>query len=57
MNEELDQIDKNDTWELVPRPRYKNVIGTKWVFINKLNEYGVTTKISLWHGVNHNMKK
>jgi hypothetical protein len=31
MNEELDQIEKNDTWELVPRPRYKNVIGTKWV--------------------------
>ena len=30
MDEELDQIEKNDTWELVPRPRYKNVIGTKW---------------------------
>jgi hypothetical protein len=40
MNEELDKIDKNDTWELVPRPRYKNVINTKWVFRNKLNEYG-----------------
>jgi hypothetical protein len=33
MDEELDQIDKNDTWELVPRERYKNVINTKWVFI------------------------
>jgi hypothetical protein len=40
MDEELDQIEKNDTWELVPRPRYKNVIRTKWVFINKLNEDG-----------------
>jgi hypothetical protein len=29
MDEELDQIEKNDTWELVPRPRYKNVIGHK----------------------------
>ena len=38
MNEELDQIEKNDTWELVPRPANKNVIGTKWVFKNKLNE-------------------
>ena len=37
---ELDQIDKNDTWELVPRPKNKNVISTKWVFRNKLNEYG-----------------
>jgi hypothetical protein len=40
MDEELDQIEKNNTWELVPRPNNKNVIGTKWVFRNKLNEYG-----------------
>jgi FtsZ-interacting cell division protein YlmF len=26
MNEELDQIEKNDTWELVPRPTNNNVI-------------------------------
>jgi len=29
MDEELDQIEKNDTWGLVPRPHDKNVIGTK----------------------------
>ena len=40
MNEELDQIEKNNTWELVPRPEDKNVIGTKWVFKNKMNEKG-----------------
>jgi hypothetical protein len=40
MNEELGQIEKNDTWELVPRLKNKNVIDTKWVFRNKLNEYG-----------------
>jgi hypothetical protein len=44
MNEEWDQIEKNDTWELVPRPKKKNVIGTKWVFRNKLNEYGQVTR-------------
>jgi hypothetical protein len=38
MDEELDQIEKNDTLELVPIPKNKNVIGTKWVFRNKLNE-------------------
>jgi hypothetical protein len=43
-DEELDQIEKNDTWELVPRPRNKNVIGTKWVFRNKLNEDGQVTR-------------
>ena len=40
MEEELDQIEKNGTWELVPRPCNKNVIGTKWVFRNKMNEDG-----------------
>ncbi len=25
---------------LVPRPKEKNSIGTKWVFKNKLNEWG-----------------
>jgi len=40
MDEELNQIEKNDTWELVPRPHDKNVIGTKWIFKNKLNENG-----------------
>jgi len=40
MDEELDQIEKNHTWELVRRPHDKNVIGRKWVFTNKLNEHG-----------------
>jgi hypothetical protein len=44
MDEELDQIEKNDTWDLVPRSNNKNVIGTKWVFRNKLNEDGQVTR-------------
>ena len=36
MNEEIDQIEKNKTWSLVPRLVDKNVIGIKWVFRNKL---------------------
>ena len=27
-------------WDLVPKPRQKNIFGTKWVFRNKLNEKG-----------------
>ena len=27
MDEELEQIEKNKTWELVPKPKVKNVIG------------------------------
>jgi hypothetical protein len=44
MDEELDQIEKNDTWKLVPRPKNKNVISTKWVFKNKLNGDGHVTR-------------
>ena len=44
MNEELDQIEKNQTWEIVPRPQNKNVIGTKWLFKKKLNENGQVIK-------------
>ena len=40
MKEELMHIENNDTWILVPRPKDKNVIGTKWIFQNKLNEQG-----------------
>jgi hypothetical protein len=32
MDGELDQIGKNETWELVPRLKNKNMIGTKQGF-------------------------
>ncbi|WJX18836.1 hypothetical protein P8452_08595 [Trifolium repens] len=40
MQDELNQFQRNDVWDLVPRPTHKNIIGTKWVFRNKLNEQG-----------------
>ena len=44
MEEEIEQIEKNKTWSLVPRLVDKNVIGTKWVFRNKLDENGEITR-------------
>nr|GEX24704.1 copia protein [Tanacetum cinerariifolium] len=41
MQEELNQFIANDIWELVPQPRNMTIIGTKWVFRNKLDENGV----------------
>jgi hypothetical protein len=32
MNDELDQIEKNNTWEMVHRPEGKNAIGSKWIY-------------------------
>ncbi|KAI5351334.1 hypothetical protein L3X38_004225 [Prunus dulcis] len=37
MKDELNMIEKNDTWELVDRSMDKLVIGVKWVFKTKLN--------------------
>ena len=44
MNEEIEQIEKNNAWTLVPRPKYKNVTDKKWVFRNKLNEDGKVSR-------------
>jgi len=44
MQEELNQFQRNDVWDLVPKPSQKNIIGTKWVFRNKLNEPGEVTR-------------
>ena len=40
MHEELEQFERNGVWNLVPRPEHQTVIGTKWIFKNKLNEEG-----------------
>jgi hypothetical protein len=44
MDEKMDQIERNGTLKLVPRPKDKNVIDTKWVYRNKLNEYAQVTR-------------
>ena len=44
MKEEIEKIEKNKTWTLVPRLADKNVIGTKWVFRKKLDENGEITR-------------
>ncbi|GJW14881.1 retrovirus-related pol polyprotein from transposon TNT 1-94 [Tanacetum coccineum] len=44
MQEELNQFVANDVWELVPQPRNMIIIGTKWVFRNKLDENGIVSQ-------------
>ena len=44
MHEELHQFVRNDVWELVPRPKGVNVIGTKWIFKNKSDEHGTVIR-------------
>ncbi|GJW32482.1 retrovirus-related pol polyprotein from transposon TNT 1-94 [Tanacetum coccineum] len=44
MQEELNQFIANDVWELVPQPKNMKIIGTKWVYRNKLDENGVVSQ-------------
>ena len=36
MNDELNSLYKNDTWELVEKPHGKGIIPWKWVFKKKM---------------------
>ena len=44
MQEELNQFERQKVWKLVPRPKGKSIIGTRWVFRNKLDEDGIVTR-------------
>ena len=40
IQDELNQFTRNDVWSLVPKSDDMNVICTKWVFRNKMDEDG-----------------
>jgi len=44
MQEELNQIERNNVWELVEKPDNYPIIGTKWVFRNKLDENDIVIR-------------
>jgi hypothetical protein len=44
MQDELNQFERNDVWKLVFRPNNQSIIGTKWVFKNKVNEHGTIAR-------------
>ena len=40
MNEEMEALEKNSTWELVSLPKRKKPVGCKWVYTVKLKVEG-----------------
>ncbi|KAI3505835.1 hypothetical protein L1887_28122 [Cichorium endivia] len=44
MQEELSEFKRNKVWDLVPRPSNHRVIGTRWVFRNKLDDMGTVVR-------------
>jgi hypothetical protein len=45
MNEEMESILRNDTWDLVELPKNKTPIGCKWLFKPKMNADGSIEKL------------
>jgi hypothetical protein len=43
MQDELNNFKRNKVWSLVERPKL-NIVGTKWVFCNKQDEFGVIAR-------------
>ena len=41
IQEELNQFERSEEWEWVPRPSNQSVIWTRWVFRNKMDENGI----------------
>ncbi|XP_049410536.1 uncharacterized protein LOC125873707 [Solanum stenotomum] len=44
MQKELHQFERSKVWRLVPKPLNRTIIGTRWVFKNKLDEHGTITR-------------
>ena len=44
MQEELQEFKRNQVWRLVPQPQKKSVIGTRWVFRNKVDDQGAVVR-------------
>ncbi|XP_075086878.1 putative mitochondrial protein AtMg00820 isoform X1 [Nicotiana tabacum] len=44
LQDELNQFERSQVWHLVPRPNDRKMIGTEWVFRNKLDEEGTVTR-------------
>lgn len=48
MNEETYALKKNATWDLVPLPEGRKLVGCKWAFKKKLGPYGNVEKYREW---------
>ena len=44
MQYELNQFERSEVWELEPRPSNQSVIGTRWVFRNKMDENDIIVR-------------
>ena len=56
MDEELCALHKTDTWDLVPLPPGKSVVGCRWVYKIKTNSDGSIERYSQQYGMDYEEK-
>lgn len=44
MQDELHEFQRHKVWTLAPRPLGKTIVGTRWVFRNKMDEDGIVIR-------------
>lgn len=44
MQDKVNELERHNVWTLVPCPHGKTIIGTHWVFRNKMDEDGIVTR-------------
>jgi hypothetical protein len=47
MEEEMNALEKNETWEIVPLPPSKKTIRCRWIFIVKNNSDGSVNRYKI----------
>ena len=40
MDDEMESLQENDVWDVVERPKHRNVVACRWVFKAKANQHG-----------------
>lgn len=45
MEDEMQALRSNNTWDLVPRPSTSNIVGSKWVYRTKYNSDGTIQRL------------
>ena len=48
MNEEMEALQRNTTWELLSLPEGKKTVGCRWIFTVKLNPDGSINRYKAW---------
>lgn len=48
MKKEMEALEKNRTWDIVERPKRKNIVDIKWIFIVKYMAYGSLERYKAW---------